>query len=102
MNCSNIITNINCCIENNLIITVPFLIFAFVSFIFNIISCSFWVKSYQEKKKRKKRLAEIKKARERKKKKFSEKNLEYQIYVKRGNSSIPEWAYEQYMDDASI
>ena len=102
MNCSEVVTNINCCFEDNLSIILPILIFAFLSFIFNIVSFSFWGKFYKEKKKRKKRLIEIRKSKARRKKRFSEKNLEYQIYVKRGNSSIPEWAYTQYMEDAII
>jgi len=88
------------CFGNNLVIITPIFAIFFTSIVFNIISGTFWCKYRRERKKRRRRVLEMRKARNRKKKKFSEKNLEYQVYVKRDNSSVPEWAYNQYMEDS--
>lgn len=102
MNCTIDNTSLNCCVLDNLSVVTPILVFIFLSIIFNIISCSFWSKFHQERKRRRKRLKAVRKLRNKKKKRYSEKNLEYEKYIKRDNSTISEWAFNQYMDDLVV
>ena len=78
---------------------VPLGIMLGISLIVNIVSCCHLHKYRKEELKRRKRVLQVKQARQRKKKRFSEKNLEYEAYKQREKSSIPEWAYNQYMDE---
>ena len=102
MNCTNVTTTLNCCLNDNVAIVSGVLIITFISFVFNVVSCSFWGKFNKDRKRRKKRILAIREARKQKRKKFSDKNLEYQRYIKSVNSSIPEWAYNNIMEDSIL
>ena len=101
MNCTNITTDLNCCLKNNLDMMIPILVIGSLSFLFNIVLFSFWLKQYQEKQRRKKRIIEGRKARQKSRKKFSGKNRKHEIYVQRTGSTIKSYTYDEYMEDSS-
>lgn len=95
-------STLSCCFTDNINITIPFILILSFSLIFNFVSCSFWVKFKRERTRRKKRIEAVRLARNKKKQKYSEKNLEYQVFAKKNKTTIPEWAYNQFMEDMII
>ena len=92
--------NYTYCLDNNLEIIIPSCTYIIVSSILNIVLGNYTFKFLINKKKQKLRLKQLKEARYRRKTKYSNENLEYRIYVKRINSSIPEWAYNDFVDNS--
>ena len=52
------------------------------------------------KKKRQNKILQLRKIRDRKKRRYSGKNLAYQQYIKSAQSDIPEWAYNGFIEDS--
>lgn len=96
------ITNKLSCFSNNLEITIPFSLIFGISLIFNGILFKYFYKFSLEKKRKRKRLLQIRKAREKKNKKYDCQNIDFKTYIQRVNSSIPEWAYTQYLEESIL
>ena len=87
----------NDCFIEEIKYIIPISLLSLFFFLFNIYLVNIWFKYCFLLKKRKKKLRKLKLIREKKKKKYNT-NIEFLSYKKRFNTSVPEWAFNQYIE----